>query len=73
MAIIHGGYCQEPALPTETAPVKVTVNPVPTASFTITPTTACAKQLVSFDAVSNAGANYLWDFGDGRNFGGTKS
>lgn len=54
-------------LPTETAPVKITVAPVPTASFTMTPpATACAGQLVKFTASNNTDADYAWDFGDGK-------
>lgn len=47
-----------------TAPVQVTVTATPVASFTFSPGTACANQLVHFTAVSTPGANYLWDFKD---------
>jgi gliding motility-associated-like protein len=55
-------------LPTTTAPVKVTVVPLPAASFTMLPAaTACAGEKVKFTAANNVGdADYAWDFGDGK-------
>ncbi len=54
------------------AKVTVTVNPVPTASFTEDKTTGCFPTLITFKntTVPNSGqgesiTSYLWDFGDG--------
>ena len=42
----------------------ITVNPIPTASFTTDVTSGCAPLTVSFTNTSTGGTSYLWDFGD---------
>jgi PKD repeat protein len=46
--------------------VKVTVNPVPPATFTFNPNNACSTTPVSFSITTpQAGDTYKWSFGDG--------
>ncbi len=55
-----------------TLPVTVTVNPVPTATFTATPLSCINNNVtVSYTGSAGAGATYNWDFGGGTVVSGT--
>ncbi len=47
------------------ASVQITINPLPTPSFTNNPTTGCAPLPVTFTNTSGAGTSFSWNFGDG--------
>ncbi len=51
--------------------VKVTVDPAPSASFTITPPTACAGQTMTVDYTGNAAGSYQWNFGSANVLSGS--
>ncbi len=48
---------------------QITVNPLPTPSFTATPLTGCAPQVVNFTNTSGNGT-FVWYFGDGTSYSG---
>ncbi|MCH2225246.1 MAG: PKD domain-containing protein [Crocinitomicaceae bacterium] len=48
----------------------ITINPLPTPSFSVDPTTGCAPLGVTFSNTSGAGTNFDWDFGNGSTFNG---
>jgi len=47
----------------------ITINPLPTPSFTVNNTTGCAPLNVTFTNTSGAGT-FVWDFGNGNTFNG---
>src|SRR5690606_22447108 len=48
----------------------LTINPLPTPTFTATNTTGCAPLSVSFTNTSGPGTTFQWDFGNGSTFTG---
>lgn len=48
----------------------ITINPLPTPSFTADITTGCAPLTVSYTNTSVGGVTYDWDFGNGNTFSG---
>ena len=50
---------------TDNASQLITINPLPTPSFTANPTSGCAPLQVTFTNTSGAG-NFLWNFGNGQ-------
>lgn len=48
----------------------ITINPLPTPSFTADVTTGCAPLAVNFTNTSGAGTTFDWDFGNGNTFTG---
>ncbi len=46
------------------APLVITVNPVPTSSFTFSPNGQCGSVPVNFTNISSGASNYAWHFGD---------
>lgn len=58
--IINGGKNEGDTL----GPVKVIVNPYPSAAFSFSPTGQCSNVPVFFTNNSTGGATYLWNFGD---------
>ena len=53
--------------------VKVTVDPAPTASFTITPPQACAGQTMTVNYTGNSAGSYTWSFGSANVLSGNGS
>ncbi len=56
-----------------TATATLTLDPIPIASFTLTPEEGCEPLLVSFQNTSNNGINAIWHFGDGTNGAGNST
>jgi len=62
------------ATPPPLGPVTVTINPLPTASFTFSPNNVCANTPIQFTNNSNGtGLTYSWDFGDPSSGGNNTS
>lgn len=55
---------------TSNATQNITINPLPTPSFTSNTTVGCAPLAVTFSNTSGSGTSFTWDFGNGSTFTG---